>query len=334
MKNVSLNTKTLVRHLCLLTNLVILWSCSDGPIGGISGTGKAPLERGPSLIVGRVEAVDQLTIDGITFGAAQSEVTINGNPGVLADVRVGMTVSATVDKDNQIVDSIDYQPLLSGPVASASDDKTTLEILGQTVIISPDTYLDSLTIEDIFQDQVVEINGDRDMEGAIVADYIRVPNLDENYFVIGNIETLETAPATASVSGTQIDLQQVLLNVLDGGLQLVTGNILKAELVWNNNIQSNEPLIATDAEVLEVPGVTDFEEVTVNGLVSDVDDNGFFVLKRFVFMVNDNTVFTDRNSNEIDPVDIRENYRIKATGVSTFDNYFIATHIRIKNIRE
>ena len=313
----------------LLFSLVI--GCSDDPVGGISGTGKAGTVLNTGIIVGQIDSINELSIDGLIFDATASEVTINGEPGSLEDLRVGMAISAEVDYDQQTAKSIAYQPLVAGPVDSVSDDKRTVVVLGQKITISEETYLDDLTVEDIFEDNVIEVSGSRNKSSIVVAEYIRVPNLSDNYFVIGQLDESSDSMSSSFIAGTNVDLSSVLASRNNNSPTLPPQSTVKAELDSTQNPPNGTSLTATSAEVVPDLVLENLEQAVINGVVSTIYNGDQFLLKKFIVSVNTYTVFRDRNDNVIPGMPILENDKLKVTGVSAGDNTIVARIIKIKN---
>jgi hypothetical protein len=307
------------KSICTLFFLSTLFfiGCSDNPTGGISGTGKTAPVLDTGIFVGQVDSVNQLSIDGVAFDAAQAEISINGKTAQFEELRMGMSVVAKVDYRQKTATSIMYQPLLSGPIETTSDDKSIIEVLGQTISVTPDTHLDSLTVEDIFQDNIIEVSGSRDASGNIVADYIRVPDLEQNYYVVGGLESESTQ--TLLIGGTSIDSQSLMLAV--DNRELTLGTTIKAELL-NPEPDSlpDTPLFATGASIVTQPMPAQFETVTVKNMVTAVYDSSSFRIKNFIFSISDETTFLDANGAVTEPFSIQENQKLKVVGYSNGAN--------------
>ena len=114
--------------LCML----ISTACSDSPGGGgIDGTGKMEPIQGSGFVIGQVESVDTIVIEGQEYQAEQPEVLVNGKTGELIDIRVGMSVTAEVNKEQLTISKIEYQSAVAGPIELVRNEEDSLVILGR-----------------------------------------------------------------------------------------------------------------------------------------------------------------------------------------------------------
>lgn len=305
--------------------ITLLTGCSDQPTGGISGTGRIDTTVGTGIILGRIDTAPGLSIDGSAFDSSETTVTINGVPGTMEDLRVGMSVVARVDYQQQKATDVEYQPLVSGPVTTTSDDKSQIEILGQAVEISDDTFLDDLTKEDIFQGIVIEINGQRDKTGKLLAEYIRIPADITDYFLVGD---LAETPESTSIAGVAVDLESVRAD--PDSPELPSGASVKARIDPTMEPANGAPLTIVDAEVVGDVSAEILEIIKINGVVSDTYNDGSFAVRGFSFTVDDETVYQNRSGNNINPFSIQEGQKIRIIGVSISAQSAIATEIKLK----
>ncbi len=322
---------TLNTTLCkiVLASVFIVNGCSDDPTGGISGTGKAGTQLNTGIIVGQLDSLNELSIDGQPFDTTESEVLINGVAASIGELRIGMSVTAKVDYQSKTATSIYYQPLLAGPISTASDDKSTLEILGQTISITEDTFLDELTTEDIFQNNVIEVSGNRSKSETIIAEYVRVPNLSDNFYVVGDLE--ETSQQMSTIAGTNVDLDSLASQETGQIPEITPGTVIKAEIEDPTPDSSPDtPLIATSAEVVNELKPEKFETVSINGVVSEAYESGNFEIRSFIFSISDETDFFDRSGNTMPSITVTEDMKIKVVGVSSGGNIVEALQITIR----
>jgi hypothetical protein len=315
--------------LCVL----VLSACSESPGGGgIDGTGKIGPTIGSGVVIGQVNSVDNLVIDGREYQVDEPEVVVNGKAGALTDIRVGMSVKAEVNKEQLTVSKIDYHSVVAGPIEMARNEENALVILGQQVVLSGDTYLDSLTSEDLFEGEVVEVGGDRGADNTIVAEYIRGYGTDSSFFVVGQIETSPADEQRISVSGTQIDFQPVIdESGPDAISEFVTGSTVRAEVEIKGESPDGLQLTALGAEVLESVETDRYESVDVNGVVTSVSETGAFVIRKITFQTNSETEYFNKRGSLIAPVVIVEGNKLKVEGLTLGDGTVLATSIIVKN---
>ena len=312
----------------------IITACSELPGGGgIGGSGKIEMVPGSGIVVGQLQSVDNLVIDGRYFDSDQSDIYINGTRAGLNDLRIGMSVTADVHYEQQTANKIEYQPIIAGPIESVSETRDSFVILGQNVLISEDTTLDELTTEDLFEGAVVEVNGDRGASNTVLADYIRAYATDETYYVIGQIDNTPTESESVSISGTVVDLQPLLEeSTPETTPELSTGTTIKAEVVESTDPQSeDETLVASSAEVISDITPQQYEIVSVNGVVAQVTADQLFLVRNIVFQTNDETQYQNRHGEEIDPQPITVNRKVSVTGYTLTNGNVLVSRLKIKN---
>ena len=128
------------------------------PVGGIGRTGVA---QGPISTFGSV------VVNGVRYDTSSATFTINGAAGSESDLRVGqvVTVNGTID-DNDVdgsADDVNFDDNVKGPIQSIDIAGSQIVVLGQTVLISPETSFDDsispASIEGLNVDDIVEVSG-------------------------------------------------------------------------------------------------------------------------------------------------------------------------------
>jgi hypothetical protein len=207
--------------------------CSSEPGGGgIGGTGKADLLIGEGLITGVITTADSDTVNvnGRSYKTDLADAVVDSQPASVNALQVGMHVRARVDHDTQRAQTIQYQPLVSGPVAQISLQDGTIIVLEQTVLIDDSTRFDGLSVDQMMPTMIVEVSGIRNSDDQIIATYISAAATSIDYYTIGKFQKLGSEPGTAVLSGTVIDfrdfLQALLLPMFDFLTLLLTPDAL------------------------------------------------------------------------------------------------------------
>ena len=87
---------------------------------------------------------------------------VDGDTATLTDLQIGMKVSARVNYDTGIAQSVQYQPTVVGTVENFDSSTSTMLVLGQYVTLMEKTVLDELTTASLTDGTAIEVNGDRD----------------------------------------------------------------------------------------------------------------------------------------------------------------------------
>ncbi|MGI9235943.1 MAG: DUF5666 domain-containing protein, partial [Woeseiaceae bacterium] len=126
------------------------------PVGGIVRTGIA---QGPISTFGSV------VVNGVRYDTSSATFTINGAAGSQDDLRVGqvVTVSGTIDDDgvDGSADDVNFDDNVKGPIQSIDLGTSQIVVLGQTVLINPETSFDDsispASIDGLSVDDIVEV---------------------------------------------------------------------------------------------------------------------------------------------------------------------------------
>ena len=315
--------------LCAIS-LFVCVSCSEAPGGGsIGGSGKLEPTRNSVFVIGSVESVDELVIDGQHFTAVGTDILVNGDSGHLTDLRIGMSVSANVDYQNDNATRIEYQSIVAGPIDSVASLDNSLQVLGQQVTISEDTFLDNLTVEDLFEGEVIEVSGERSSDGIVVADYVRSRNVDDVFLVVGDIDNFISIDAPVTISGTPVDMTSYFKTADKETIrQLKNGAKIKAELQ-----RRDTQLVVLDVVVISNIAIEQYESVVVNGVVDSITENRAIVVNNFVFQTNSETEYINREGNSVDPALVVESSKVRITGLTLSGSDIVASKVELKTRR-
>lgn len=243
----------------LLTWLV---SCGGGASvqgGGITGTGIAAR--------GVITGFGSIFVNATEFDVDAATVTINGNTGSEADLRLGMvaTVLARGEAGTSlpVASSVTVDDVVEGPVETVDAAGGMIVVLGQLVLVDASTVYDGVTLATLQQGDRVEINGFLDADGNVHATRIELDggaggavelegiianlNASQQTFMLGVLVVdyasaqIENAPSGGLVDG--------LLVEVDAPQPAVAG-VLTADHV---RVRSNE-FEGREGEDVEVEG--------------------------------------------------------------------------------
>ena len=349
---------SLITFACI--SVAVISGCSDGSPGGggIGGTGQSLPSGDEGLIIGRVDGFGSIIINDRRFETNTADILVDGDTATLTDLQIGMKVSARVNYDTGIAQSVQYQPTVVGTVENFDSSTSTMLVLGQYVTLMEKTVLDELTTASLTDGTAIEVNGDRDGNNVIIAEYIKLADDTEEFYAVGEVD--EASPDIAHValvSGTLVDFSQLaeesdLSAEAFAETYLTPGTLLRSSaslesLLSNdcstlavteaNSINEAEGFdgkrcfIADSVKIIEKAVFTLNDRVEMVGIVSQVRDTSSFV-------TNDVTVFTDNDTRYFDQfgvpvsnVAVQQNERVLIIGAANSLGRVVADSIVLKD---
>ena len=158
-----------------LIAVLLLAACSGG---GGGGSTPAASTSSPVVSQGVVTAKGSVFVNGIEFSTTGATITIDDNPGIESDLKVGMTVKVKGVSDDTTkkgtATRIEARDALEGRIDSVDIPNNTITVMGQTVIIEDNiTRLNDDDTVKIFSaaafavGNIVEVNGFADDNGGL-----------------------------------------------------------------------------------------------------------------------------------------------------------------------
>ena len=109
------------------------------PTGGITRTGI-------SFAAGPITGFGSVIVNGIRYDTSGAMFTKDGDPATQANFAVGhnVAITGTIDDDNTnaVAATVDFNDNVEGPVSSVDSVAGIIVVLGQTVLLGPDTSID------------------------------------------------------------------------------------------------------------------------------------------------------------------------------------------------
>ncbi len=251
-------------YLYLTTALVLLLtSCGGGgdnqvAEGGIGGTG---------VTQGRVTGYGSLFVNGIEYFTDQAEFQVDNQSATEQDIDIGMVVRITGSTDAGGVTGEAYQVAYSSQVIGVIENNRyttdgTLDVMGQTVTVDPDTVydnpIDATPLDALPVNAVVEISGFSDGGGEILATRVAVRAL------AWGGETLRITGSVHSPSDTGFSLGQLLVTLgesmtppAEGEWVTITGSRFSGSAFEAETLEilgQGTPPLATDGETAVTEG--------------------------------------------------------------------------------
>ena len=308
----------------------VLTGCSDGGGGGggIGGTGKQVIQDG--LIVGSVDGFGSIIINDQRFETDEATITINGSEANLADLRIGINLIAGVDTISKTANELQYQSDVSGPIQTSAADFSGFNVLGQSVVVTTTTVYDELLLTQLVPGVLVEVSGNRNANGEIVASYIRRAPQGSRYFAVGTVESNDSS-AGPGIPGAQIDFSEVAAaqGVTNADFEtqvLVPGTEVRvfvpSDFTYADSNALNGTLVlpASAIDVLEAPAYKAGDVIQIFGFMSIASPGNEFAIEGFDVTVDGETQAISSFGVPMEFPQNSENREVLIDGIADADN--------------
>ena len=236
------------RALALFAALLVA-ACGGGG-GGSNGTGG--IDRGGiTIAVGPVSGFGSIFVNGIEYSTSGATVTLDDQPGIESDLRVGqiVRVEGTVDSNGRTgtATKVIFSDQLEGPVQSIDTAANRLVVLGQTVQVGPDTSFDSrispASVAGLAPGQRVEISGTAASTGVINATRVELKASASTVEVKGPVSSIDTGNQRFQINQLQVDYAAATVSGFTGG-QPANGDAVEVK----GSVNGGGVLVATSVE--------------------------------------------------------------------------------------
>ncbi len=254
--------------------LVVASACGGGSSSDGGITPPPPPPTTTVLSFGAITGFGSVYVNGVEYDTEGVEVEVNGEPATESDLKVGYMVQlrAQAQGGSHSADVIRYHDNLEGPISSIAADGASFVAMGQTALVSSDTTFGSgvvpASIEGLAVDDIVEVSGILDGDGAILATYVDIKPDGGPYDVSGYVAGLDTAAKRFNITALVVDYSAANVDDFptgeptEGDLVLVKGSEFDqggAFLATRIELRSDDWLQPDTGDEMELQGViTDF----------------------------------------------------------------------------
>jgi len=213
-----------MRKILIFGSLLALFAaaCSDSdsftPVAETTGI----------VTVGPITGFGSVISNGLAFGTDSATVLIDGEPGTVGDLRIGMTVSILGTLDNSGVaeaSEIRFGVDVEGPISSLNPVNGSFVVLGKTVLIDGLTVVDGVTFDTLAVGNVVRVSGQYRSQERIQATHVHlIANQYQagmHMHVKGEVENLDIGNQHFSLGGQICDYSGASLEL--GGANITNG---------------------------------------------------------------------------------------------------------------
>lgn len=294
------------------------------PTGGIGRTG---------IAVGPISTFGSVVVNGVRYDTSAATFTVDDNPGTEDDLQVGdvVIVRGTIDDNGTTgtADEVLFDDLVKGPVASIDAVTSSLIVLGQTVLVRPDTSFDDsfnpASLDGVSIGQIVEVSGQVDANGAIVATRIEPKPAGTQLEVHGTVSALDTNNQRFNLNDLVVDYSAAMLDNFPGG-QITEGDFVEAK---GTNLGGNGELLATQVELEAlVPGVAEGDRVEIEGFITRFVSAQDFDVAGQPVTTTGATLFEGGDAG-----DLGLNIKVEAEGDINASGVLVATKIDIRRAK-
>jgi hypothetical protein len=294
------------------------------PIGGIGRTGFA---YGPITTFGSV------VVNGVRYDTSAADFTVNDSQGSQSDLRVGdvVIVKGSVNDDGVTgtAESVSFEDAVTGPVEDKDLALGIMTVLGQTVLVSPDTSFDDsfavASLEGVAIGTIVEVSGQYNAAGDIIATRIEPKPAGTQFEVHGAVSALDEAGSTFQLNDLVVDYGAAMLDNFPGG-QIANGDFVEAK---GTALGAADELIATSVELEGVlPTAEDGDFGEIEGFITRFVSAQDFDVAGFPVTTDGNTIFEGGSAN-----DLGLNIKVEAEGSVNSQGVLVATKIDIRRAK-
>jgi uncharacterized protein DUF5666 len=295
------------------------------PVGGISGNG---------IAIGPVTTFGSIVVNGVRYETDGTSFTINDVAGgTQADIKVGqiVTVSGTINNDGTtgLANTVEFDDSVKGPVESIDLVTSQLVVLGQTVVAGPDTSFDDgfspASLEGVSVAQIVEVSGQFDANGDIIATRIEPKPAGTQFEVHGTVSALDTGNMVFNLSNLVVDFSAATLDNFPGGL-ISDGDFVEAK---GTMLGTAGELLATQVELETfLPNSNDGDHLEIEGFITGFLSAQDFDVAGVPVTTNGATVFDGGVA-----ADLGLNIKLEAEGSIDATGVLLATRIDIRRAK-
>lgn len=294
------------------------------PTGGISGNG---------IAIGPISNFGSIIVNGVRYETNAATFMVNDVAATQADLSVGqvVTVVGTIDSNGTSgsANTVTFDDVVKGPVESIDLAASQLVVLGQTVRVSPETSFDDsfipASLDGVSVAQIVEVSGQFDANGDIVATRIEPKPAGTQFEVHGNVSALDAGNMLFNLSNLVVDFSTATLDNFPSG-QISDGDFVEAK---GTTLGANGELIATQVELESaLPNANDGDRLEIEGFITRFASAQDFDVAGVPVTTDSNTVFEGGTS-----ADLGLNIKVEAEGNLDAAGTLAATRIDIRRAK-
>lgn len=330
--------------LTIVTLLAGLAGCGGGGGGGGDFTASPPPPPPPpppptsgigrtGLAVGPITNFGSIIVNGVKYETDSTVFTNDDEPGSESDLAVGdmVVVVGTIDDNGTTgtADQVFFDDAVTGPVQSIDPTGSSLVVLGQTVFVTADTSFDDsfspASLDGVSVDQIVEVTGQFDANGDIVATRLEPKPAGSEYEVHGNVAALDDVNFTFTLGSLEVDYSNAMLDDFPGG-QISNGDLVEAK---GTSLSASGALEATKVELETfLPGVDEGDRLEIEGFITRFASAEDFDVAGQPVTTTSSTLFEGGSA-----ADLGLNIKVEVEGDIDANGVLVATEVDIRRAK-
>jgi len=294
------------------------------PSGGITRTGVA-------FATGPVTGFGSVIVNGIHYDTSGALFTKDGLSTTQDDLAVGhnVVVTGTIDDNNTnaVATNVDFNDNVEGPVSSVDSVAGIIVVLGQTVILGPDTSIDDscpATLDDLLGVAAVEVSGTVNADGAIVATRLECKSVLGEMEVTGTVSNLNATAMTFQINALVVDYSAAAMDNFPSTIS--DGDPVEAK---GTTLGANDELIATRVEfkIALFDGAAG-DHAEIEGFITSFESATLFEVNDIPVTTNSSTTFEGGAA-----ADLGLNLKVEVEGEFDAAGTLVATKVEIKQAK-
>jgi hypothetical protein len=246
-------------------------------------------------VVGPISGFGSVIVNGERYGTNGANFNIDGKAGDQSDLKVGQIVTLKTSTDaqgNKSASSVSFKDAVQGEITSITTTPPRIVVLGQNVVIRAATSFDDdispnditgLTVGD-----VVQVSGQFNGSGNIVASQIENKDAADGFEVTGNVSGLDTGAQSFKIRGLDVDYSSATLEDF-GTAEIANGDLVE---VKGSTFTTGGAFIATTVEKEEKENEgEDGDDGEVEGFITDFTSADSFTVGDTPVLTTADTVF-------------------------------------------
>lgn len=303
-----MNTKLFQSRFPGLAFLLLLSACSGG-VGNVSVEGPLfppppPIPTSEAITAhGVITGLNDVFVNDVRYAANAAIVTINGQPSLLSDLKLGqiVTINGRINSSglSGTANSILFDANVIGPVENLDVANSRLTVMGQSVMIGSDTQfgagIDPATFSGLTVGDLIHVSGYSDAAGAIRATRIEVDVTNAELQLIGEVGSLDLANLLFTINGLTVDYGAAILIDLPGGTP-ANGMMVKVIGTMSGSLFNVERLITAPALLGGIG-----QRVQTAGVITRFNSPADFDINNIATTVDASTAFINGDASDLTP---------------------------------
>jgi hypothetical protein len=238
-----------MRNGLFLTGLVVLLAAACGDSEQNWTPDPLPVVIADDVVVvGPIAGFGSVIVNGMEFDTAAATVTMDDQPGIVSDLKIGMIVAiaGTIDTSTGFAEAneISFVDDAEGPITSIDRAAGSFVVLGRTVFVNELTVFENATFEDLEVGHVAEVSGLWQLQQQLQATFVHRTALQfvagMTMQVKGEISDLDIGQQRFRIGTQSCDYSAATMEL--GGADLANGmyvQVMSTAMFQNGHMMAN-----------------------------------------------------------------------------------------------